>query len=157
MVTKTKNPHVQTAQAKAIGHRVPRAEHVNDDGAFERVYQRYQDAMQDMMAFFKAPSWKRHMLALVATFCTSFAIGWVGLTLLDWLMAGAVLAGIGTFLQMLVFVIGIVLVCRAAVKVSVRVGLSIYTGEADERIVEGYDKLRGWAAKLNPFARAVAA
>lgn len=147
MVTKTKVKPV----AQAIGHQPLHAEH--SESAFAKAYSRFEQAREDLLEFFSTPSWKRQIVALVATCALAAGLSALGMTLTEYMVAGAVVAGSGTFVQLAIFVLGIVITCRIAYRVAVRVGGAVLTGEADERAIAAYDSMRELAAKLNPFKR----
>jgi hypothetical protein len=146
----------KTAAAKATDEAINKAktdEAVNEQpqSALDAIMQRYNEARIELLAYFGTPDWKRRALSLVAAFVTSFAVGYVGAAIVDWLIAGAVLSGAGTFVALLIYVIGLALTVWAGVKLGTRVGVSIFTGEADAKVVAAYDGIKNFCAKLNPF------
>lgn len=143
----------QTKVAKAIPHEEVKADVASDDSVFAEAAKRYQDAQDYLLKFFKAPSWKRTLVAFVTSFLIGYGIGTVAAAILDWMMVGAVAMAVPTFISVIVYILGVLLTIRFAWKVGARVGGAILTGEADERALAAYDAVKGTLARLNPFGK----
>lgn len=137
------NGHAPHAQQKL------HADHTQT--ASERMFKRLHDAREEAMSFFKVPSWKRALIAFVAGVTAGGVAGSVMLTLTDWLIVGAISAGAGLFVQMVLAVIGLALTMYAAWKISARVTGAVLTGEADERAIAAYDATRAMLSRINPL------
>lgn len=148
-------PQAKTKVAASIPHddKSRKADVTEDDGVFAEAMKRYSEAQDSLLRFFKAPSWKRTLVAVVSAFLVGAGVGWVVGTLLEWLMVGALALAVPTFLIMLVYVLGICIAIYYGGKWGARVGGAILTGEADERALAAYDATKSLLSKLNPFGR----
>lgn len=139
------------AQAKAIGHDKPVAEETAT--GFEGVYQRFTEAQESLLQFFKVPSWKRTLVAFITTVAAGCGIGWISGNLLSWLVAGATLMAVPTFIVFCVYALGALATMYFGTKLCVRIGGAVLTGEADERAAAAYDAVKGALKRLNPFVK----
>lgn len=139
--------------ARATGNTKPQAEVATDEGIFAEAMKRYTEAQESLLKFFKAPSWKRTLVAFVTSIVVGCGIGWVAGTLLNWIVAGATLMAVPTFIVMLVYVLGFIAALYFGGKLAARIGGAVLTGEADERAIAAYDAVKSFASKLNPFGR----
>lgn len=120
---------------------------------FAEAMKRYNDAQDYLLKFFQAPSWKRTLCAFVTTIVVGAGVGWVAGTLLNWMIAGAVMMAAPLFLVVAAYVLGFIAALYYGGKLAVRVGGAILTGEADERAIAAYDAMKAKLAKLNPFGK----
>lgn len=148
--TTTKTRTARAAQ-QAIG---------NDDAVqektatgFEEVYKRFEEAREGLFEFFATPSWKRTLVALVTTLAVALGVGWIAGTVLDWMVAGAMLMAVPTFLVIATWAIGALAVAWYGGKFAVRCGGAVLTGEADERAIAAYDAVKNALKRFNPFVK----
>jgi hypothetical protein len=142
-----------TATAKAAKATVEHKDVVRDDEFLDDVMKRYEEAREALFGFFQTPSWKRTLCAFVTTIAVSVGIGWLSGTLLGWLVVGATVLAVPTFITMVVYMLGLAAAVFYGTKIAIRIGGAVLTGEADERAVAAYDAMKGAVKKLWPFGK----
>jgi len=137
-------PVVRAARGDSKSQRSAKKETPKEQTAtgFEQVFTRFQQAQQDLMGFFKVPTWKRTLAALVTALVVSSGIAWVANELITWLMAGALMHTGSVFIAGVIFVLGLALTMYYGGKLAARIGGAVLTGEADERAIAAYDAVR---------------
>jgi hypothetical protein len=142
-----------TATAKAAKAAVEHKDVVRDDEFLDDVMKRYEEAREALFGFFKTPSWKRTLCAFVTTVVVSMGLGWAAGNLLDWLVVGAGVLAVPTFVTMVVYALGIIAAVYYGTKLAVRIGGAVLTGEADERAIAAYDAMKNTVKRLWPFGK----
>lgn len=127
---------------------------IDDSSMFDEVMKRYAEAQEAMLAFFKTPSWKRTLVAVVTYLAGVVGVGFLTSALIDFVLVGAVTLGAPIFLTIIVAVLGAILLAWYGHKCVMRVAGAVLTGEADERAIAAYDAVKSFASRLNPFKRA---
>lgn len=140
-----------TKVAKAIPHAETKAEVANDPSLFDEVLKRYTDAQDAMLKFFKAPTWKRTLVAFVTTILVGAGVGWIAGAMLEAMVVGAIAMAVPTFLILAGWLLGALIAIYYGGKLAARIGGAILTGEADERAIAAYDSVKSLVKRLNPF------
>lgn len=140
-----------TAKASKTSRAVPQDDNARSSLGFEQVMQRYRDAQEEMLRFFKAPTWKRTLCAFVTSVLVGAGVGWIAGTLLNWMVVGAVAMAAPLFLVVITYVLGFIVAVYYGGKLAGRIGGAVLTGEADERAAAAYDAIKSFCSKLNPF------
>lgn len=122
-----------------------------DDSVFAEAMKRYTEAQDYLLQFFKAPTWKRTLVAFVTSIVVAAGVGFAADSILTWMVTGAVAMAAPTFLIAVTWVIGFFLALYYGGKLAARIGGAVLTGEADERALAAYDAVRAKLAKWNPF------
>jgi len=110
-----------------------------DDVTVDRLYADFAAAQDKLLSFFKVPSWKRMLVALLCAGAVGYVIGYIGAFILDALLIGAIAMGTGIFLQTVIAIIGIALILYASWIAGGRIAGAVLTGEADERAQAAYN------------------
>lgn len=147
-----------TATAKAakaaVEHKdVVRDDEFADDEFADDVLKRYEQARDALFGSFKTPSWKRALCAFVTTIVVSAGIGWLAGNLLGWLVVGASVLAVPTFITMAVYALGLLAAVVYGTWIATRIGGAVFTGEAEERVIAGYDAVKDTAKRLWPFGK----
>lgn len=116
----------------------------DDPSAFERAYARYQEAQDEVMKFFNAPGWKRTLCAIVSGLAIAVGTSYIGGTLVEWMLVGAVAMNSSMFIATISAILGVLLTMYYGGKLAGRVAGAVLTGEADERALAAYDAVRGF-------------
>lgn len=138
----------QTAAAEAAK---PVAE---DDGVDSMFAGMIRDSFREITGF-EVPSWKRTLVALVATLTVSIGIGYAASTMLSWLMAGALAMAVPYFIAFVVYALGFLLACWFGARIAARIGGAIISKSADEQVAKTYGATKRLLAKMNPFSAPV--
>lgn len=149
----TKAPRTKVARAIPHDEANDKAKVANDEDLFAQAYARYQEAQDFMLRFFKAPSWKRTLVAFVTSLLVGAGVAWVAGSILEWMVIGATAMGVSTFVTVIVYALGFIAALYYGGKLAARVGGAVLTGEADERAIAAYDAVKSKLAKLNPFGK----
>lgn len=80
------------------------------------------------------PSTKRMLVAYAAAFLAGAGIGFVGGHIMTWLIAGAMLLGMGSFVVMLISLLSWIAMFIASYVAGKKVGAYILTGTVDEHV-----------------------
>jgi hypothetical protein len=139
--------------ARATPRQAQHAEVTRDDSVFAEAMQRYTDAQDYLLKFFKAPTWKRTLCAFVTTIAIGVGIGMFAGSILNWMLVGAVAVNASLFIAMVVYVIGALAAAYFGGKLAARIGGAVLTGEADERAIAAYDAVKAKLSALNPFGQ----
>lgn len=139
-----------TPVAKAIPRQDAKP-HAADTSAYERAYERYQQAQADFMAFMGAPGWKRTLVAALSGLAIACGGAWAVGSIVSYLMVGALLATSSLFITMALGLVAAIWLSLKTGKLVGRVFGAVLTGEADERAIAAYDASRDFVAKCNPM------
>lgn len=108
--------------------------------AQDAAYAKLNEARDDFMRVMGIASGKRALIAWVSGVVVAFGAGFAGGTLLDMLVIGAMAFTGSAFLALLTYVVGLVLVVYASMKL----GSAAYNYVAHEHIDAHYGLVRAW-------------
>lgn len=143
----------KTRTARAIPHEAPKADVAHDDSPFAEAMKRYNEAQDRLLQFFKAPTWKRTLVAFITSIVVGVGVGIAADAVLTWLMVGAAAMAAPMFIAVAVWVLGFIAALYFGGKLAARIGGAVLTGEADERAIAAYDAVKSVLGKLNPFGK----
>lgn len=147
----------QTKVAQSIPHVEAKANVADEGGVYEEVMKRYREAQEGLMGFFKLPSWKRTLVAVVTYVAGVVGIGMLTGSLVEFVMVGAVALGAPVFLGIVIAAIAAILLVWQGHKFVMRCAGAVLTKEADERALQAYDACKGLLQRFNPFVKMVPA
>lgn len=92
-----------------------------------------------MNEHFALPSWKRSLIALVASGLTAYLTASTVMSLTSLLVTAALTATSSMFLSTLIFIVGAIAAVYAAIKAGQKVGMYIATGDIDRDLSRAYN------------------
>ena len=132
MVTRTRNTSKSNAQdAKIVEPKLSDA------------YARYQQAAEELMAEGNVPTHNRVLVALVSGCVVGAGLGAASMTLVNTVVAGALVLTGSAFLSLLIYVVGLALAIYAGLVAGQNVMNYVLTKRADEHVNVIANKARG--------------
>lgn len=104
---------------------------------------------------FHMPSWKRNLVAGVASFLSGYVIGATFSALFELMFGAALLASGWTFMLVVAYVIGLVIAIYAAIKVSTRMYGYIASGSVDQDASRAWGWVKAKCSFSNPGLKTV--
>lgn len=90
------------------------------------------------------PTWKRTLIALVASLASGYLAGSAGMTVTGVLCTAALTATGSMFISTVVYALGLIITVYAALKISQKIGMYIATGDIDSDAAAAW----GWTKSL---------
>lgn len=144
----------KTAAAAGVNHKA--VERSEDDAALSGIMQRMTEAQDAFLSFFKVPSWKRMLCAIVTYIAGVAGITFLATTLVEFIMAGAMALAAPMFVGIIVAALAAIVTVYYGHRLVMRVSGAILTKEADDKAAAAYDAVKGAFRRLNPFVKMVA-
>lgn len=90
------------------------------------------------------PSWKRMLCAAVLSGVTGYGVGYLGGTLVAYLVVGAMVLGVSSFIAQILFVLGLLVAFYAAYRASA----FAYVKVIDKTVDAKFAQAKGWVTGL---------
>lgn len=139
MVTRTKIK----ASAKPTIVETPFVETIHPEAVTE------DDLLAQCSAYLKGllvdmPSWKRMLCAWVLSGATAYGVGYLGGTLIAYLVVGAMVLGVSSFIAQILLVLGLLVTFYAAYRAS----KFAYVSVIDKTVDAKFAQAKGWVTGL---------